>query len=225
MTIIFLNSNVYSPWTYQLVEYGEVVGIGQESAVSLRVGERSSVHAGEDAGERARRAEFRADARTDRRVPLRGVQRSDVLIAELRDRHACCQRSERWKRITDLAFDTEDWVETHGESRWELKPLSGLRWTEVTFRLSEIVHNTRVIDISSVSQAPPISENSLACSLALSLFHTHNVSSRPIIFGLYFPLSFNHRTLFSQLNIITMFQNRNKTRNKLCVTWQEWPNL
>ncbi len=75
-----------SPWTHQLVEYGEVAGIGQERAVSLRAGERSSVHAGEDAGERAWRAELRADA------PLRGVQRSDVLIAELRERHAAAAK-------------------------------------------------------------------------------------------------------------------------------------
>lgn len=91
MIIKFFNSNVYSTCTHQLVEYGEVVGVGQESAVSLRIGERSSVHAGEDAGERARRVQLRADATADRRVPLRGVQRSDVLIAELRERHAAAK--------------------------------------------------------------------------------------------------------------------------------------
>lgn len=84
-------SSSYSTCTHQLVKYGEVVGVGQESAVSLRIGERSSVHAGEDAGERARRVQLRADATADRRVPLRGVQRSDVLIAELRERHAAAK--------------------------------------------------------------------------------------------------------------------------------------
>ncbi len=63
------------PRTHQLTEDGEVAGIGQE-----RAGERSSVHAGEDAGERAWR-----DA------PLRGAQRSDVLIAELRERHTAAK--------------------------------------------------------------------------------------------------------------------------------------
>lgn len=88
--------------THQLVEYGEVAGVGQESAVSVRISERCSVHTGEDTGERARRVQIRTGSTTGR-----PVHRSDVLIHDSTD--------EQQPPIEPLTHGIE-W-ETHGESQ------------------------------------------------------------------------------------------------------------
>lgn len=76
--------------THQLVEDGQLVGVGQEGAVALRRGgERSSVHAAEHVGERARRTELCAGSAAAREpLTLRRVDLPDVLVAQLRERHA-----------------------------------------------------------------------------------------------------------------------------------------
>lgn len=75
--------------THQLIEDGNVVGVGEKRSVALRRrGEGRSVHCGEHVGERAGRTELRpGPGIAGDPLALRRVYRSDVLISQLRERH------------------------------------------------------------------------------------------------------------------------------------------